>query len=203
MNHKDLTPSERAALERLQANAPDAPEALASLNDSARARVLKAFSGSEIDETHDSADDEPTLDSAPVSRSASPVTFADRVWEPTVAISGKQVPVIPASLGVVLLIVSLVLVVRACVGDAYSWCADLDDAVDRARTVGGGLEIINMVVDDELNPADDAEADALREAISDASAAAWNVWDNSEERSEAIRLERAYDAWEDSLRDAC
>lgn len=203
MNHEDLTPSERAALERLQANAPDAPEALASLNDSARARVLKAFSGSEIDEAHDSTDDEPALDSAPVSRSAAPVTFADRVWEPTVAISGKQVPVIPASVGLVLLLVSLVLVVRACVGDAYSWCADLDDAVDRARTVGGGLEVINMVVDDELDPADDAEADALREAISDASVAAWNVWDNSEERSEAIRLERAYDAWEKSLRDAC
>ena len=203
MTHEDLTPSERAALERLQANAPDAPEALASLNDSARARVLKAFSGSEMGETSDSADDEPTLDSAPVSQSASPVTFADRVWEPTVAISGKQVPVLPASVGVVLLLVSLVLVVRACAGDAYSWCADLDDAVDRARTVGGGLEIINMVVDDELDPADDAEADALREAISDASAAAWNVWDNSEERSEAIKLERAYDAWEESLRDAC
>ena len=203
MNQDDLTSVEREALERLRANAPDAPEALASLSHTSRGRVIKALmdagTETETDKTGTAAIDRPS--DAP--RPTSPPTLVDRVWAPTVDVGDKKVPIIPSSLGVLLVIVALVLVVRACVGDAYSWCDELDDAVDRARTVGGGLEIINMVVDDQLDPADDVEADALREAISDASAAAWSVWENSEEGSEAIRIERAYDAWEESLRDAC
>ena len=39
MTHEDLTPDEREALELLRANAPEAPEALASLDEVGRARV--------------------------------------------------------------------------------------------------------------------------------------------------------------------
>lgn len=43
MPHEDLTPDELEALDLPQANAPDAPEALASLDDTSRARVLAAL----------------------------------------------------------------------------------------------------------------------------------------------------------------
>ena len=44
MKHEDLTPEEQEALELLRANAPDAPEALANIDETGRARVLEALS---------------------------------------------------------------------------------------------------------------------------------------------------------------
>ena len=53
MKHEDLSPKEQAALDRLRDNAPDAPDALASLDDAGRARVLEAFSSTEAHEATD------------------------------------------------------------------------------------------------------------------------------------------------------
>lgn len=52
MPHEDLTPDELEALDLLRANAPEAPEALASLDDPSRARVLGALTSTGTD-AHD------------------------------------------------------------------------------------------------------------------------------------------------------
>lgn len=46
MAYEDLTPDEQATLELLRENAPEAPTALASLDEASRARVLEALSRS-------------------------------------------------------------------------------------------------------------------------------------------------------------
>ena len=67
MSQDDLTSVERRALELLRANAPDAPEALANLDETGRARVLEALSaGTGARESDDPVaavtDNEPTLE---------------------------------------------------------------------------------------------------------------------------------------------
>ena len=132
MTYEDLTPDEREALNRLRENAPDAPEALASLDDAGRARVLEAFSdtGIGVPESSDAVaavtagpsigaeDDEPTLETAPTPQSTGPSTLAERLFAPRVSVAGKQIPLVPSSVGVVLVLVALILLVRACGGDS-------------------------------------------------------------------------------------
>ena len=153
---EDLTPDEQEALELLRDNAPEAPEALASLDEAARARVLEALSSagtgapepddpvasSAVNEPADETpDDEPTLEDAPVSLTSSPTTFADRLLAQKVTVADKQVPLVPSAVGLVLLLVAVILLVRACGGNGNSLeplaaagmeaVDELDDAADK------------------------------------------------------------------------
>ena len=146
MTGGDLTREEREVLELLRANAPDAPEALAGLDDAARARVLGALSDASTAE-HDPSDtadaegqpgaandEEPTLEDAPGGAPSGPSTFVDRLLEPTVRVADKDVPVVPSSAGLVVLIIAIILIARACGGggnplDALSEAGE--DAVER------------------------------------------------------------------------
>ncbi len=128
MSQEDFTSEEREAFERLRNNAPDAPEALASLDEDGRARVLRELSsmatGADASDdptategsSSETVEDEPTLDSASGSQSFSPSTFADRLLAQKVTVVGKQVPIIPSSVVLVLVVVAVILLVRACGG---------------------------------------------------------------------------------------
>ena len=205
MNREDLTPEERAALDGLTENAPDAPELLGNLEEIGRARVLEALSGTQVGVSEPG--DEPTTEDAPVARPASPVTFADRVWAPKITVADKKVPIIPASAGVVALIVSLVLVVRACGAVGPAWCADLDTAIewgweresgflryglDGARDEAWSYMSSQTYSHERSQDYTEEELDDFREALGDA-------------RSAGLRYDgtEAGRAWEASLRDAC
>lgn len=201
MNQEDLTSVEREALERLRANAPDAPEALASLSYTSRGRVIEVLmdggTEAETDQTVAAATHQPS--DAP--KSTRPPTFVDRVWAPTVAVGDKKVPIIPSSVGVVLVIVALVLVMRACM-DASSpaWCEKLDDAIDAGwseyRWNNASLNDVNYRAHSEVTGGEleltDEELDEFEEALDDARDAGRRYDDR-----EGVR------AWEESLRDAC
>lgn len=89
MPQENLTPEEREALELLRDNAPEAPTALASLDEAGRARVLWTLCKSGM-RSPEPTSDEPPPQAAPPSQYTSPVTFADRVWAPTVTVADKQ-----------------------------------------------------------------------------------------------------------------
>ena len=215
MKHEDLTPEEHEALELLRANAADAPEALANLDESGRARVLGVLSaGTGARESDDSvaattdgssseaADDEPTLEAVSAVQSTGPTTFADRVWQPTVAVAGKRVPLIPSSVGVVVVLVALVLLLRACVGaGSAAWCDDLDTAIDQGWNSDGGANDGGHIGDmgfnawshiDEYRSYTDEEMTEFEEALEEA----WYAGSRYDGKESAR-------AWEDSLRDAC
>ena len=190
--YEDLTPDERETLELLRNNAPDAPEALANLDEKGRARVLGALS------TGTGARDEPILEADSAPQSTGPTTFADRVWEPTVTVAGKKVPAIPSSVGAVVVLVAFVLLVRACVGaGSAAWCDDIDEMVDRGwnsyfdgNSPSGMSERAYGYIDDRDYT--DVELTEVRETLEEASSAGWRF-----DGKEGAR------AWEDSLRDAC
>ena len=197
MTYEDLTPDERETLELLRNNAPDAPEALANLDEKGRARVLGALS------TGTGARDEPILEADSAPQSTGPTTFADRVWEPTVTVAGKKVPAIPSSVGAVVVLVAFVLLVRACVGAGSSavWCEHLDDVIDYGWNWEGGFNDYGIVNDMSTNAYSrltnnidftPEDRDAFRDALSEA-ASEGNRFDGREGAR----------AWEDSLRDAC
>lgn len=146
MTYEDLTPDEQEALELLLENAPEAPAALASLDEAARARVLGAFgtqagASASDDPVTSSAVDEPILEDAPVSHPSSPTTFADRLLVQKVTVADKQVPLVPSAVGLVLLLVAVILLVRACGDNGNSLeplaaagmeaVDELDDAADK------------------------------------------------------------------------
>ena len=181
MTYEDLTPDERETLELLRNNAPDAPEALANLDEKGRARVLEALTHTGIDiaesgdavadttgePSSDAADDEPTPETAPASQPTGPSTLADRLLAQNVTVAGKQIPLIPSSVGVVLVVVALILIVRACGGggnpleslsEAGTAAVDsLDDAADK-------------VGDDRLFDAADRVRDDMRTLLREADA---------------------------------
>lgn len=202
MPHEDLTPKEREALELLRNNASEAPTALASLDEVGRARVLRALckTGMRVSEP---TGEEPSLETAPGSQYSSPVTFADRVWAPTVTVAGKQVPVIPSSTGIVVMIVALILLVRACVGaGSAAWCGDLDEMIDWAWTYEGGYDGGRGTVNDmsrtvraEFRDSSDYTEEAMA-SLNDALEEAWSA-STRYDGAEAAR------AWEDALRGAC
>ena len=183
MNHQDLTPEEQEAL-----------EALAVLDEAGRARVVGALSVA--------TDDEPTLESESAPASTGPTTFVDRVWQPTVTVAGKKVPTIPSSVGVVVVIVAMVLLVRACVGaDSAAWCDDLDTVIDQGWNSDGGANDGGHIGDmgynawshiNEYRSYTDEEMAELEEALEEA----WDAGSRYDGKESAR-------AWEDSLRDAC
>ena len=180
MESEDLTPDEREALDRLRANAPEAPEALASLDDAGRARVLEALTHTGIDIAEsgdavadatgelssDAADDEPTPESAPASQSTGPSTLVDRLLARNVDVAGKKVPLVPSSVAVLLVVVALILIVRACGGDnplqslAEAGTEAVDSLDDAAEEVG----------DDRLFNAADRVRDDMRTLLREADA---------------------------------
>ena len=181
MTYEDLTPDEREALELLRGNAPEAPTALASLDEAGRARVLEALSTqasapepddpvapSAVDgSANEAPDDEPALEDAPVSQPSSPTTFADRLLAQKVTVADKQVPLVPSAVGLVLLLVAVILLVRACGGggDPLEALAErgmeaVDNLDDHADKVG----------DDRLFDAADRVRDDMRTLMSAAEA---------------------------------
>ena len=99
MAHQDLTSLEREVLERLLGNAPDAPEALAGLNEASRGRFLKTLANAAAASTERPAD-------APQSTNPPPASLVDRVWAPTVSVGDKEVPIIPSSVAIELVILA-------------------------------------------------------------------------------------------------
>lgn len=181
MAHEDLTPDEREALELLRENAPEAPTALASLDEASRARVLGALSTqasapepddpvapSVVDEPADETpDDEPTLEDAPVSPPSSPTTFADRLLAQKVTVADKQVPLVPSAVGLVLLLVAVILLVRACGGGGDP----LEALANRGMEAVDNLDDHADKVDDErLYDAADRVRDDMRTLMSAADA---------------------------------
>ena len=181
MKHDDLTPDEQEALQLLWENAPEAPEVLASLGEDGRARVLGALSsaGTSADDSDDSVvavtdespddetEDEPVLDSAPESQSSSPSTLADRLLAQNVTVAGKRVPVIPSSVAVVLVIVTVILLVRACGGNGNP----LEALADRGMEAVDSLDdAADEVGDDRLFNAADRVRDDMRTLMSEADA---------------------------------
>ena len=180
MKHEDLTPEEQEALELLRANAPDAPEALANLDDAGRARVLEALTHTGIDIAEsgdavadatgelssDAADDEPTLESAPASQSTDPSTLADRLLARNVTVAGKRIPLIPSSVGVVLVVVALILLVRSCGGGN-----PLEPLTEAGTAAVDSLdEAADKVGDDRLFDAVDRVRDDMRTLLREADA---------------------------------
>ena len=179
MKHEDLSPEEQAALERLRDNAPDAPDALASLDDAGRARVLGAFSGTGTREATDepadeathgpadeAADDEPALGAAPSWQPAGPSALIEPLLAPKVTVAGKQVPIVPAAAAVVVVLVALILLVRGCGGGnqleqlARAGEAAVDSLDEAADEVG----------DDRLFSAADRVRDDMRRLTREADA---------------------------------
>ena len=173
MTYEDLTPDEREALELLRANAPEAPEALASLDEAGRARVLEALSsartgaddsdGSVAAVTDESPDDEaegePVLESAPESQPTSPPTFSERLLAQNVTVAGKRVPVVPSAIGVVLVIVAVILLARACGGGGDP----LESLAERGMEAVDSLDdAADEVGDDRLFDAADRVRDDMR-----------------------------------------
>lgn len=203
MNQEDLTSVERATLELLRKNATDAPEALASLSHASRGRVLGALSNPD--------------------GSTRPPTFVDRVWEPTVTIGSKKVPLVLSAAGVVLLIVCLVLLVRACGGESDSsapgdsdpdefepaagspgWCSGLEDVIE---TGWDTYNVYGFIVDADseiltvgrggghIRDGGKYTSDELAEFRE-----AYDVAVNAGNRYDGRQGVRV---WEESLRDAC
>ena len=181
MTYGDLTPEEREALSLLRANDPNAPEALGSLDDAGRARVLEALSDAATDvrESGDAVeaatddlpgeavDDEPTLDSAPTPQSSTPSTLVDRLLAPNVDVAGKQVPLVPTAIGVVLVLVVLVLLVRACTsgGDPLESLSKAG-----AEAVDSLDDLADEVDDDRLFDAADRVREDMRTLLREADA---------------------------------
>ena len=168
MKYEDLTPDEQAALNRLRENALDTPDALASLDDAGRARVLEALSNAEAAASDDSGaaaaegptrdvvDDEPALETTPSLQRTGPSALAERLLAQKVSLAGKQIPLVPSSVAAVLVLVALILTVRACGGDGNPL----------ERLSEAGEEAIERL-DDAADEVDDdylyAAADRVRE----------------------------------------
>lgn len=172
MKSEDLTPDEQAALDRLRQNAPDAPDALASLDDAGRARVLAALSNAEADASDDtgaaaaggSARD--VVDGDPA-RGTGPSALAERLLAQKVDVAGKQVPLVVSSVVVVLVLVALILLVRACGGDG--------SPLERLAEAGEGAverldDAADEVDDDYLYAAADRVREDMRRLVREADA---------------------------------
>ena len=171
MKHEDLSPKEQAALDRLRDNAPDAPDALASLDDAGRARVLEALSSTEAHEATDgpageATADEPTLGTASSWQPAGPSALIEPLLAPKVTVAGKQVPLVPAAVIVVVVLVALILLVRGCGGGNQ-----LEQLAKAGEAAVENLdEAADEVGDDRLFAAADRVRDGMRRLTREADA---------------------------------
>ena len=195
MTQDDLTPDEREVLELLRANAPDAPEALASLDDTSRGRVVGALTRTgtgahDSDEpSSDETDAEPVSESAPASQRPSSSTFADQILAVKVTVAGKQVPVIPSSVAVVVVFVAVILLVRACGGGGNPLGSLADrgmEAVDDLDAAAEEVGYVTMFQNDALLfDAADRVRDDMRTLLNEADADL-DDFDDAQEAGEAV-----------------
>ena len=204
--HEDLTSFEREVVERLLANAPDAPEALASLNEASRGRVLRAVANAGTAAESDESSAASTERPAEAPQSTNPPSSAlppsienlvDRVWAPTVSVGDKKLPIIPSSVALVLVILALVLIGRSCLSSpSPAWCSHIDVLIeDQWEDVSIYLEWnppTEWPLHDSEYELTELEEDEFEEAAEAAAREGYKYQD-----FEGVRV------WEDSLRGAC